>query len=473
MTTPPTSPRPERPHLVSLVLQSKKALQHGEQSAVDVLALDAKVKWITDAVTEQLKLATSVAKCIEEKRVSLRKQVQTWDALRTKHTDSLEKMLESLGSQLVPPEFHQNSADSSLFGSQRSDQVENGSSPVIDRISVSPQRSLSSTVRGIRKEKKHSDRKGWKTLRDFVDDQAIEDILETIENERISLEDVLIKTEDYPETLTSAIRSIRSSLPHCSPAISVEGMLTVQDTARTSMAVHLESLASHFEQMAGALQDSEAGETFSEEDLQDMNRDTEELPSIMAELEESATLIESHHEQLITAQHTNQTHLQNLQTTLNELEELGDIMSEMLQTQEEVETKCEEDLDGLQQHLLTLEHLDSRFLSYQTSFSKLILEMARRRQYREAAENIVVGMMAQLEAMTKEESEVRDRFNLEHGAHLPEDICLCIGNPPTRWEVVPHDGEIPEILPDIDDDLIVEARDKSLHLDIDNGVDSV
>jgi hypothetical protein len=70
MATPQTSARPEQPHLVSLVLQSKKALQHGEQlcsrantlssasaqCAIDVLALDAKVRWITDAVIEQLKV---------------------------------------------------------------------------------------------------------------------------------------------------------------------------------------------------------------------------------------------------------------------------------------------------------------------------------------------------------------------------------------------------------------------------------
>jgi len=59
-----------QPHLVSLVLQSKKALQVGEQlcsrahaanqasaqAAVDVLALDAKVRWIGKAVVDQLKV---------------------------------------------------------------------------------------------------------------------------------------------------------------------------------------------------------------------------------------------------------------------------------------------------------------------------------------------------------------------------------------------------------------------------------
>lgn len=69
MASSPTA-RPEQPHLVSLVLQSKKALQHGEQlcsrantlsnasshCAIDVLALDAKVKWISEAVLEQLQV---------------------------------------------------------------------------------------------------------------------------------------------------------------------------------------------------------------------------------------------------------------------------------------------------------------------------------------------------------------------------------------------------------------------------------
>ena len=103
----------EQPHLVSLVLQSKKALQHGEQlcsraqsqynasaqETIEVLALDAKIRWVAEAIVEQLKvslytrhattskkrpcvlihvfqLAASVAKCIEEKRAALTKQVK-------------------------------------------------------------------------------------------------------------------------------------------------------------------------------------------------------------------------------------------------------------------------------------------------------------------------------------------------------------------------------------------------------------
>ncbi|KAJ7037464.1 hypothetical protein C8F04DRAFT_1257028 [Mycena alexandri] len=124
----------------------------------------------------------------------------------------------------------------------------------------------------------------------------------------------------------------------------------------------------------------------------------------------------------------------------------------MLQTQDVVER--------VYNGILTVEHLHERFVSYQTAFNKLMLEIARQRQYREAAENIVRGMVAQLAVMTEEESQIRDHFNSEHGAHLPEDICLCIGNSPTRWEVVPWHGEELEALPEIEPDLIAQAKDR-------------
>ena len=74
-----------QPHLVSLVLQSKKALQHGEQlctrahvasnasaqAAVDVLALDAKVRWISEAVIEQLKVSSVVTDFSRQLQITL------------------------------------------------------------------------------------------------------------------------------------------------------------------------------------------------------------------------------------------------------------------------------------------------------------------------------------------------------------------------------------------------------------------
>ncbi|KIK12969.1 hypothetical protein PISMIDRAFT_18328 [Pisolithus microcarpus 441] len=267
MNSPPSETRAEQPPLVSLVVQSKKALQHGEQlcskansltnasaqCAVDVLALDAKVKWVSEAVIEQLKLAASVAKSIELRRSQLERRIR-------------------------------------------------------------------------------------------------------------------------------------------------------------------------------------------------MNRDTDELPAIMSELEESVKAVEAAHEKLLTAKVAASEKLDASSSILNDLDELGEIMSDMLEKQEEIEGDCEDVLEGLQQRLQVVEELHHRYVLYQSSFNKLLVEIARRRQYREAAEKIVDGM----------ERQVREDFNAEHGAHIPADLCPCIENPPTRWDVVPLPGDVRETLPEIDSDLLAQ-----------------
>ena len=116
------------------------------------------------------------------------------------------------------------------------------------------------------------------------------------------------------------------------------------------------------------------------------------------------------------------------------------------------------------------------------SYDKLLVEIARRRQYKEDAENFVRGMMEQFETMSEgvflllpssctfiqtgrcsAERVVRESFNAEHGAHLPSDLCLFIENPPTRWQVIPFDGDPVESLPDVDDDLVTEVDSNPLH----------
>jgi autophagy-related protein 17 len=64
---------------------------------------------------------------------------------------------------------------------------------------------------------------------------------------------------------------------------------------------------------------------------------------------------------------------------------------------------------------------------------------------------------ADSKSLVIEETRVRSHFNAEYGLHLPEDLCLCIGNSPTRWQVVPWEGSSLEVLPSIDMDLIADV----------------
>ena len=59
-----------------------------------------------------------------------------------------------------------------------------------------------------------------------------------------------------------------------------------------------------------------------------------------------------------------------------------------------------------------------------------------------------------------EERIVRERFNEQHGDHLPSDVCLPIQNSPTRWEVLPVPNELVDLLPVIPTDLLDDAARK-------------
>ena len=81
---------------------------------------------------------------------------------------------------------------------------------------------------------------------------------------------VLGATDSYPENLMNTISGIEQSLPAKTAVPPINEIIHLQAEVSTQMAGHLESLASHYEQMAGALRESEAGEAFSEDDLQGM-----------------------------------------------------------------------------------------------------------------------------------------------------------------------------------------------------------
>ena len=113
------------------------------------------------------------------------------------------------------------------------------------------------------------DRKKWKTLRDFVDERAIEDVLERIEQDRADLDTILNQTDAFPENLTSTITTIRASLPSTDASADAMRALESQAEVSTHMAGLLENLASHYDAMAAALRESENGEgVFGAEDLQ-------------------------------------------------------------------------------------------------------------------------------------------------------------------------------------------------------------
>ncbi|KAI0635683.1 autophagy protein Apg17-domain-containing protein [Trametes polyzona] len=482
------TPPAEQPHIVALVLQAKKALQQGEQlcttahtlssasaqTAVDVLALDAKVRWMSEAVMDQLKLASQVAKSIEQKRSELERQVREWDILRNQRSDALDAVLESLGAQSVPSDFHTVSADSSPFGSQNPSEDEYESTPFgLPRSNSDPRQSPTDTIRNRsplarlqEKKSRRMDRKRWKTLRDFVDERAIEDLLDTIERDRQELDDILAQTSDYHESLAKTIDAIKEMVPAEVALPSFTDIFAAQEETSTKMAEHLESLAHHYDNMSNAMHDFEAGEEFGDEDMEGMNADADALPGIVLELEDGVHSIEAQRDQLCAAKAAAQEYIDTHRRILTDLDELGEIMADMLERQQHVETESLDHLAHLHLQLSPLEELHHKYTSYQYAYNKLVLELARRRQYREAAQRVVANTIAELDAMVAEERVLRAEFQAEHGQYIPEDVCLFIENPPNRWMVTTWNDEPLETLPEIEADLIEEAKQRTSAVEV-------
>ena len=71
--------------------------------------------------------------------------------------------------------------------------------------------------------------------------------------------------------------------------------------------------------------------------------------------------------------------------------------------------------------------------------------------------------------ISTEEREMRATFNVEQGSNLPADLCICVENVPTRWNVVPieehsfegissrYREDHREFLPSVDNDLLAEV----------------
>ncbi|KIY68904.1 hypothetical protein CYLTODRAFT_394741 [Cylindrobasidium torrendii FP15055 ss-10] len=437
------APSPENSHLGSLLQHSKLALEQGEalcsrahkltnesaQSCFDVFALDAKVKWISEAATQQLKLAANVATTIQKQRAALQREVQEFDTLRMHESNELDKTLDSLGAHRVPPDFYHSEQEdeaSSLFGAQDSDE-DDGPSNL--------QNSPSSTVR--------IPRTHVKTLRDFIADRAVDEILDSIDNERNELDDVLEQTTEFPSILRTSIDSIERMLPSESLPNVYQDLEKQEETA-AEMARHLESLAQHYDQMTSAMEDSERGEVFEEEDLAEMNRDTTELPAIIADLETCLLILQEIHEAFLSKRASGEAGVERLESVLDDLDELGGIMEDMLEAQESTQNEATPILVSLHTHVRTLGALHGSFIDFQLSFGKLLDEVERRRRYAQDAANLIRSMNKDLENMVEEERQKRQAFTADHGHRLPDDICLFANDLPTPWRIGPV-GDIEEV----------------------------
>ena len=81
------------------------------------------------------------------------------------------------------------------------------------------------------------------------------------------LQGILAKVEGSPLALNETIATLREMVPQSESLLSVPDMLKAQESTSSTMANHLHGLTSHYDEMATALRDSEAGIEIGDEDF--------------------------------------------------------------------------------------------------------------------------------------------------------------------------------------------------------------
>ncbi|PVG04289.1 hypothetical protein CPB86DRAFT_747681 [Serendipita vermifera] len=428
--------------MLDLVLRSRKALDHtkslcsraetlAKQStnlALDVVATNAKVRWASDMISEQTKLVGNVAKTLGAQKNRLENDAKTWDIKRKERTTALDSILDDLGSQLVPPSFYEDASGSSLFGSHPSLQ-----NPIIETHSneVSHRDDGATT-------KDAGTRMKWKSLRFFVDERAIEEAIERMDEDRTALEDLLESTSSQTQGLSDHIQEINKLLPSNKVNLvpSIYDWLRVQEEDLNRMAQGLEDVTRHFIQMENALGDYDAGVILNDEDMEVLEGDTSELPSIIEEMEQSLNKIETINEKFREAQDSSNAQLARQKTAISSLETLGVELGSLIEQYQVVEIEAAALSSTLQGHLVALSGLYETYINYRASYGNLVQEMDRRRRYRDTVNMIIGGMNDQLKALREEEISHREQFFKSDGVYLPEDLCPFVGNFPTEYEVI-------------------------------------
>jgi len=239
------------------------------------------------------------------------------------------------------------------------------------------------------------------------------------------------------QTIKNMLPNSKSNLPNL-----VQEWLKAQELDLNRMAELLVDVTRHFDQMENALRDSDAGEILEDEDMEVLEGDTEELPVIIGETEQSLTKIEDINQKLNQAREECTAQLNRLRAALYTLESLGIEMTDLVDQQQSVEIEATTIHSTLQSHLISLSGLSDTYINYRAAYGHLVLEMDRRRKYREAIEATIQGMNEQLQAMRQQEISHREQFFKAEGAYLPEDLCPYVGDMPAMLEVAVSSDEV-------------------------------
>ena len=295
----------------------------------------------------------------------------------------------------------------------------------------------------------------------------------------------------------TASPKLSSSQSHASLATSpIPESLNMLEIHAQEMASLLDSLVSHFDLCVNAIRHTEGGfaavrkaasslppgadpvsvsgvmsaesqnlneEPLSEEErtemLQVLENDAAQVDDVVAELREHLNEMETKHEAILehvsvlTAEYSSTT------AAFTILENISAHLPGYIMSSSDFRLYWEETKQQIREQLEELEGMRVFYENYHASYDALIMEVYRRKKSEDKVKAIIRKAMEQIEEESALDTRERVAFKGDVGDFIPQDLWTGVGASVPRWEFVQRDGEGNET-PRLERTIVEAARNR-------------
>ncbi|KAI8143855.1 autophagy-related protein 17 [Fennellomyces sp. T-0311] len=294
------------------------------------------------------------------------------------------------------------------------------------------------------------------TLFDYIDHHSVLELRKQADDEISEIENLCSSLMSTAKTLSNTISELASlqeaaltiSLDESASSFSTE-KTQIRESITTKMAEILTSLTNHYDQLGEATRLCQS-DPDAQLDISVLQRDHDQLPIILEELEESLDFVESITEEIRVRMQVYSSVQEELLKVLLQLEKFStpggqaDIICEKMISAEGEMKAHEQNLGAYFKELMSLADW---YQVYAASYSHLVLEIERRRKAMEKQDELYQELLKSFEDSYNDELQERSQWFAQHGEYLPQDLCQFMMDPPSRLSV--QIEEEPRRLPEL------------------------
>ncbi|KAF9900371.1 Structural maintenance of chromosomes protein 3 [Linnemannia zychae] len=193
----------------------------------------------------------------------------------------------------------------------------------------------------------------------------------------------------------------------------------LQEQQTTTMAESLVSLAKHYDQVVKVLT---ADIHPTDEELELLRNDTNEMLVVIGELEESLALVQATTEEVGVREHLYATAYEEALTFFKKIEALEPDLIELVETIRITEG-LEEEFNATEKLIMEIDSLAIWYEEFHNSYEALVVEIVRRHRAHQNQERVIADFVQKMQKNYEEEMNQRALFSERHGKFLPVDLC--------------------------------------------------